>query len=287
MNQDASEEDRQDLEKPEKILDDIAASLEDLQTRFTEGAIRIGQDRERISAIRPIWQELSNSDVSDPGAAQVYASGVYALAAYRDELAEFRDRAIPVTDRLIRQLPSTDGTAVLTSSSFTLIRSSYIPALTASLFEPTQSDHETIIKRLEGIDSALTKTYLAIREVLYGTTSDPERAALYLLRQTFDHLFSALAPNELVRSSKFFKPKDADKKELVTRHERLMYAAHTHITNVHRRNALVASSRHMLDLYDALNDAHIRGTLNTNQAREGLREMLVLIQEWVRSLDNE
>jgi hypothetical protein len=274
----------EDLENSEQIIDEIDSTLGDLKTRFVEGAIHFGQEQERIQKIRPEWEKLSSIDVSDADQAQIYASGVHALAAFRDELNDYRNMVFPLTEGILRQSPSTDGTLTVTSSTTSFL-SVNAPDLTSYILEPSQSENEEILNKLRNIDPTLEKTYSAVREVLYGTVSDPERAALYLIRQTFDHFFGTLAPDDSVRSSKFFKQKNEKNSDRVTRHERLMYAAHTHIGNKYRRNALIASFRHMLDLYEGLNRAHTRGAVNPEQARVALREMLVLLQDWIRSID--
>ncbi len=285
MSEEPNQDNPEDLEDPERIIDEIDSSFGDLKARFAEGAIYFGQEQERIQLIRSEWEKLSSTDVSDPDQVQIYASGVHALSAYRDELIDYKNMVFPLTDDLLRRSPPTGGTVSLTSTTSSFLRSVSIPTLASHLLEPTQSENEEILKKLKAIDPTLEKTYSGIREVLYGTVSDPERAALYQLRQTFDHFFGALAPDDLVRSSKFFKPKSDANRDRVTRHERLMYAAHTRIANGYRRNSLIASFRHILDLYEALNKAHTRGDINPNQAREALREMLVLLQEWIRSID--
>jgi hypothetical protein len=284
MSEEPIKNNSDNLENPENIIDEIDSVLGDLKARFAEGAIHFGQEQERIQIIRPEWGKLSSTDVSDPDQAQIYASGVHALAAYRDELRDYKNTVYPHIDDMFRYSPSTGGTISVTSSTSTLI-SIKTPDLTSYILEPSIEENKEIQSKLRNIDPALEKTYLAIREVFYGTVADPERGALYLIRQTFDHLFGTLAPDDSVRSSKFFKPKADKEKDSVTRHERLMYAAHTHIGNNSRRNALIASFRHMLDVYDGLNKAHTRGTLNSDQARAALREMLVLLQEWLRSID--
>lgn len=285
MDEAPNENDPKDLENPEHIIDEIDSSLGDLKARFVESAIHFGQEQERIQKIRPEWEKLSSTDVFDEEQAQIYASGVRALAAYRDEMNDYKKVVFQFTDDLLQQSPSSDSTVALTTSTTSFVLSVSTPDLTSYILEPTQSENEDILKKLRAIDPALEKTYSAIREVLYGTVSDPERAALYLIRQTFDHLFGALAPDDLVRSSKFFKLKDGKDENLVTRHERLMYAAHTHISNSSHRNGLIASFRHMLDLYDGLNRAHTRGVVNPEQARVALHEMLVLLQDWIRSIN--
>jgi hypothetical protein len=273
-----------DLENPEHIIDEIDSMLGDLKARFVEGAIHFGQEQERIKVIRPEWEKLSSANVSDPNQVQIYASGVQALAAYRDELRDYKNVVYPFTDEVLRYSPSTGSTVSVTSSTTTLI-SITTPDLTSYILEPSIEENKEIQNKLRNIDPSLEKTYSAIREVLYGTVSDPERGALYLIRQTFDHFFGTLAPDDAVRSSKFFRPKIDKDKDNVTRHERLMYAAHTHIENNSRRKALIASFRHMLDVYEGLNRAHTRGTLNPEQTRVALREMLVLLQEWIRAID--
>lgn len=289
MSEEPIENNPDDLENPEHIIDEIYSMFGDLKARFVEGAIYFGQEQERIQSIRPEWQKLSSGDVSDPGQAQIYASGVHVLAAYRDELRDYKNLVSPQIDGILRYSPSTSGTVSVTSSTGTLTMSTFAstppPNLTSYILEPSIEENKEIQNKLTNIDPALEKTYSAIREVFYGTASDPERAALYLIRQTFDHFFGALAPDDAVRTSKFFKPKADKDKEKVTRHERLMYASHTHIGNNSRRKSLIASFRHMLDVYDGLNRAHIRGTLNPAQARAALREMLVLLQEWIRAID--
>jgi hypothetical protein len=284
MDEEPVESNPDDLENPEKIIDEIDSMLGDLKGRFIEGAIRFGQEQERIQVIRPEWEKLASAYISDPEQVQIYASGVHALAAYRDELRDYKNSVFPLTDDILRYSPSTSGTVSVTSSTTTII-STRMPDLTSYILEPSVEENREIQSKLSSIDPALEKTYSAIREILYGTVSDPERGALYLIRQTFDHFFATLAPDDSVRSSKFFKQKGEKDKNSVTRHERLMYAAHTHIGNTSRRKALIASFRHMLDVYDGLNRAHTRGTLNIEQARVALREMLVLLQDWIRAID--
>jgi predicted pPIWI-associating nuclease len=284
MSEEPIENNSDDLEKPERIIDEIDSMLGDLKARFVEGAIHFGQEQERIQIVRPEWEKLSSADVIDPDQAQIYASGVHALAAYRDELRDYKNTVYPYIGDMLQYSPSTGGTVSVTSSTTTIISTTVVD-LTSYILEPSIEENKEIQNKLRNIDPALEKTYLAIREILYGTASDPERAALYLIRQTFDHFFAALAPDDAVRSSTFFKPKADKNKNAVVRHERLMYAAHTHIGNNSRRKALIASFRHMLDVYEGLNRAHTRGNMNLEQARVALREMLVLLQEWIRAID--
>ena len=227
---------------------------------------------------------LAKNASKEPDAAVLYSSGVNSLSAYRDELEDLEGVVLPATQRAIEISASSDSLVNLTSATVTFVQPGVAIPLPSDLLEPSRADHAEIRAKLDQIDPALGNTYGSIREVLYGTREDPQRAALYLLRQTFDHFFSALAPDESVRDSKFFRPKSGERPDLVTRHERLMYAAHTHIANPGRRSSIIASFRHMLDIYDALSSAHKRDSLNKEQSVAALGEMLALLQDWIRSI---
>jgi hypothetical protein len=271
------------LEEPEKVIDEIAQSLDELHAKYAAVTVVFGEDKERMESLRSTWRGLANSTTNDPSQVHIYASGVHVLQAYRDDLVQFKQVAIPLADQVLAASPSSDTAVAVTNTSLGFVRPTIVPGLPSALLEPRWADTEQVLHVLASIDQSLSDTYSAIREVLYGTRSDPERAALYLLRQTFDHFFRALAPNDAVRDSRFFKAKEPPKEAQVHRHERLMYAAHTHIINPSRRTSLVASFRHMLDVYDALNDAHADAKIDPATARAALTEMLTLLQDWARA----
>ena len=47
---------------------------------------------------------------------------------------------------------------------------------------------------------------------------------------------------------------------------------------------LLNSSKHILDVYEALNRAHTRGSLQPEKARTALKEMNSVIENWVEGL---
>lgn len=114
---------------------------------------------------------------------------------------------------------------------------------------------------------------------------DKERAALFLIRQSFDHLFDILAPDEKVRASKYWKPKEGDKPNQVYRIERIEYASYSHIADPLRANTLAATSKQMNEVYNLLNQAHERGELNIDKAMKALRAMKSMLDEWADALD--
>ena len=100
----------------------------------------------------------------------------------------------------------------------------------------------------------------------------------------FDHLFGVLAPDDKVKVSPYWEPKDDNETNQVTRAERIEYAANTHIRNKTASERLIASTKHMLEVYNTLNKAHKRGKLDRSQSRESLKEMQSIIEDWVQSL---
>lgn len=275
-----------DRENPEEIIDDITTTLEALQMDLSEGATIIGEEKERFEAIRPAWVELSSRVTTDPDVAQIYASGVDALAAFRDELKEYRPLVSGLTSRLIYGFSSSSDFTISTTSATVSMFSAGGLNLPDKVTLPRFGKFEETRSRLAKMDSSLADTYAAVREVLYGTHSDPERGALYLTRQLFDHFFGVLSPNDEVKSSDIWRRKSGeDDTKDVTRLDRIYYAADIHVQDQAKQKTLLTSAKHMLEVYNALNKAHKRGIVNQQQARQALNEMFTLIDSWVWAID--
>src|SRR5690606_10251791 len=134
-------------------------------------------------------------------------------------------------------------------------------------------DQTEVEKKLSVIDPSLAATYREIRQAYHGTTADPARAALGLMRQVFDHFFDKLAPNDVVRTSQYWKPKRGLDPNQVTRRERMTYAAHKHIRGKVRAQTVIANIDNILETYQMLNALHKRDALSIKQARIALRTM--------------
>ncbi len=275
-----------DEEQPQDILDEMEETLDDLHTEFTEAASVIGVEKERIQAIRPVWQALADSDTDSPEYANVYSTGVHALAAHRDFLKDMSDQYGSIGS-LVREIRgSTDSTVAITAVTQSFFSRGLVSVAPTPPTLPPKDEAKDVEATLRRLDPALLATYLGVREALYGTRSDPERAALYEIRQVFDHFFSILAPDDQVRESKYWRPQDGDRPNVVTRDERLRYAANTHARTPILARTLIGSSRHMLSVHDALNSAHKRGELDVNKARTSIREMDILLRQWITSTDS-
>jgi len=149
---------------------------------------------------------------------------------------------------------------------------------------PRNTD-ETYVSKLKKLDPALAASYEQIWETIYGTSSDKFRAALYMMRQVYDHFFATLAPDEEVRESEFWRPKETDKPNQIYRSERVRYAAAKHLKDIHIADTLAAASRHTVELHMAANSAHKRGELDEIKAEKTLRAMDQNLKDWIDAID--
>lgn len=134
-------------------------------------------------------------------------------------------------------------------------------------------------------DGSLGKTYSEINDVLFGTTSDPERIASFAVRQVYDHLMSKLAPDDCVRASEYFSPKrETGKEDQVSRRERLSYAIATHVKDPEKAKQLTILSDHILEFYDVLQKAHTRGPLDAQEAIAAIRTVVQYLDLWADAL---
>ena len=148
----------------------------------------------------------------------------------------------------------------------------------------TSVSSEIYASRLEKLDAELGRMYRGIAEVFWGSTQNPERTALGLTRQVFDHLFSVLAPDDKVRDSAHFTPKTNGDEKAVQRIERIRYAAYTRIKDRAQADFLAEQAAGLLNAYGELNRLHVRDGIDRSQATQILQAMLVFLQQWIDAL---
>ena len=154
---------------------------------------------------------------------------------------------------------------------------------TPSFMQADANKVETILHKL---DPSLANTYKEIEQIYYGTDADRVRAANSSMRQTFDHFFEKLAPDDVVRKSKYWKPKPKEKNpDLVTRRERILYAINTHVKTPSRATSLMQEMKVIIDAYKALNSLHKRGAVNINSAKKALFTVKHYIEEFANEID--
>jgi hypothetical protein len=122
--------------------------------------------------------------------------------------------------------------------------------------------------------------------LFYTQQHDQKRAALFQMRQVYDHIFEKLAPDDDVRQSVFWSVKGGDKPNAVYGQERLQFAAHPCISDEERRTALLESVKETLCSYDRLQEAHKRGALSIENASEAFAASDSLLRRWIDAADH-
>jgi hypothetical protein len=140
-------------------------------------------------------------------------------------------------------------------------------------------------QRLEKLDPELGRYYRGISEAFFGLTENAERTAFSLARQCFDHLFAILVPDdEDVRRSRFFRKKDGEKPDVVSRVERIKFAASTRIRDAAQADLLAEQAAEMVSGYGRLQELHAREAIDREHARAVLRTFMAAIEQWIDAL---
>jgi hypothetical protein len=273
-------------EEIKRLFEESKVAADKLHRRYTQGAKLTGYIRDRLEANEPYWVTLADCSPEDPDMDMTIASGEAFLRSYKQQLnylyGQLSDQSASLTT-----LASSGSTFDANTASLCDV----IPIFQGKELEHQpcpfieQGDYSSRERQLEKLDPSLARTYSQVWEALHGTRSDPERTALYLMRQTYDHFFYVLAPDDKVRQSKVWKEKEGDKPELVTRAERIEYAALTHIKDEGWAKLMSSSAKPILKVYSELNQAHKRGELNPTKARRAVLAMDKVISDWLDALD--
>jgi hypothetical protein len=268
-----------------KIYQNAIDKADDLQHHFAESAKFAGYIKDRLILNKPYWDFITDYPQGNSTVDTTKMSGQLFLGSFKRNLEMIEEQIPNQAANLTKLVSSIDSfwanTAILghVTPDFNNEKVDYHPCP----FVHRENDLDRSI-RLEKLDPSLAKTYRGVWEAFYGTNSDRERAALFMMRQTFDHLFDTLSPDDKVRKSPIWKEKDGPKKDLVTRTERIEYAAITHIKDESKRDMLSGSTKMIKNAYDELNKAHKRGDLDPKKAKAAIQAMDKIISDWLDAL---
>lgn len=145
----------------------------------------------------------------------------------------------------------------------------------------TPERFERYAAKLTQLDTELGKVYGSVWQKYYAGTDDPYRSALGAMRQSYDHLFRVLAPDDAVRDSPYFSTKQDGDPNQVHRDERLLFAANKFIADPLKRSAIEAGVTGALANYRRLNSLHGTKPLDAELVRQALCAMQAVIEEWV------
>jgi len=270
---------------PVPLFDSIISKLKKFHQQSVDAAQNFGYALLVFENLKSIWENMSESKINNNDAAQMYKDNIEFLQMFNNEL----DYSAEVTNRDLVLSGYASGSSayfVNSTSSTDAFMDIDLGLITPyeSLMRRSPERQKEYSERFSKIDTNLGKTFKEIWEALYGTKQDPERAALFLIRQAFDHLFNELAPDKEVRNSIYWERKKEGKQNQIYRRERIEYAANKFIKDKYRRNTVLATSKNMLNVYDSLNRAHNRGELDKNKARNVLHQMATFLENWIDAI---
>lgn len=282
-----------DLEEVKEIilnlLKEINNLLNDIQKDFIQGAQQIGIVKQNINNLEPFFNNINPSSTKDNDVSQFLYNVKDFLSSYKNELQIQKSKTNEAINNVYHSTASGVVFAYSTTSAWSVVASeSYNPNDIKLKLPVTAPSNSNFPEKLAKLDISLSNTYKEIDEILHGTVADPKRAALYMIRQSFDHLFDKLAPDEEVRSSKYWKKKDSKESKNpneVWRIEKIKYAAFTHVKDETRAQGLVDQSKFVIDTYNLLNKAHKREELNIDEANNLIISMKTILEEWVEALN--
>lgn len=231
------------------------------------------------------FKVINENTKNYPEVTQVISSAYHQFVALNCNLIE-NDRSI--TDDL-EFSADISGSIITSCSSSESIAMAIEPKYNNNLVIPSflQPDINKVKNKLYTLDPSLAKTYEEIEQVYYATNADNTRSALSIVRQTFDHFFEKLAPDEYVRNSKYWKSKKGeDDPNLVTRRERIIYAINTHIKSQYKARQMEKDVKLIIDSYKALNSLHKRGNINLTNSKKALYTIKHFLEEFTRSMND-
>ncbi|HKZ82097.1 MAG TPA: hypothetical protein VJ793_00390 [Anaerolineae bacterium] len=271
-------------EELDRAFSEAIMAAEHLHRSLASATENAGYARQILVTSHPRYVMLYEKAKDDPSFYPIVASGLNFIKSITGELNQLSGLVNDVQVYLEPVAFSTGSFGGSVDAAFALSRIHDEPA-----FEPIpaplpRKSREEYSSRLKALDPSLSLSYDQVWQTYYGTSADRYRASLFMMRQVFDHFFSCLAPDDLVRQSEFWKRKQGEKPDQIYRSERIRYAAHTHVKRPGQTNILAASARQISDLYEAANEAHKRGTLDEANANKALLTMNSILKDWIDAL---
>lgn len=126
-----------------------------------------------------------------------------------------------------------------------------------------------ICSNLQKISPHLVPLYNSAWENLETNLNDPERSAIFQMRELLSHVLDLLAPKDAIKGLPNFVP-DPTAKDGVTRRHRLEYIATNKAKDNFNKKVIEDLIKAFLDNFEVLNGAHKKGSLNKLQSESFL-----------------
>jgi hypothetical protein len=267
----------------DQAFDEAFTAAKRLHTKITTLAEDTGYMVNVISSAKLQLDELFERAKTDPSVYPFVASGIDYLRGLSGELNTLNDETVRFTFQFGPAVNSTGTFAGTTDSGEAFWNPKY--ELKPFSPPPNRKTREHYSDELKELNSTLADSYNQVWQTYFGTSSEPHRAALFMMRTLFDNFFAWLGPDEEVRKSKYWHRKDSDKPNQIWRSERLAFALEKNIKDSNRRAVLEAESKQINALYKAANEAHNRGSLDEDKASKTLLAMDSFLNDWIDSLN--
>ena len=147
--------------------------------------------------------------------------------------------------------------------------------------EPKRKNkHITIKSSLKDISPHLGKMYAGAWESFDLNDNDPERGAMFLMREVISQIIDFLAPKEIMQKIFNLNPE-----ENATRRQRLEYIAENKAKDVFNSSLIDSMIKSILDSYSDLNKAHKRKALNSSEVENFLFQADDLLHIFLNAID--
>lgn len=236
-------------------------------------------------SIRIVETSKEYWDYADPESFKTSASGIASvnfLKAMAREASLIRSVAVNAHDQISQLSSSSDSLGTVTTTAYSMV-------CRVNSFDPRKIDEEiekpnkeeAYARKFDAFDPELGKLYRQIFEVRRRTTSHPEKSILPDIRQAYDHLIRKLAPDDEVRAQPNWKPVDPTKPKMVSRQQRLEYAAIKHIREDTHRSTIIASTEHIIAVHNDLDKLyHTEKQIDVAQAFAASKSMIEVLNQW-------
>lgn len=271
----------------QSLISEIDNLLEQIQRKHIQSANDIGNIRDNLNKLSPFFDTNLDSN-NETEYLPLFLTAKDYLISYRDKVQSHAQKTGNVFKETQYIAASGAVFAALSGTAWSVIDSNNYPENEIS-FPQDQYSRDDYYNMFIKIDESLGKTYQEIDQILYNTESDPERAALFMARQSFDHFFDVIAKNDDVRQSPYWSKKEPhviNDQNIVWRIEKIRYAAHTRIKDPLKAQNLIDQSNYIIETYKLLNKAHTRGRINKEEAKNLIISIKKILEEWIVALDS-
>jgi len=269
---------------PSELIEDTERRLGGIQQRIAAASEQAGYAQKMISASKPYWRS-ADKIFMEGTEDEILTSGYDVVQSFNEEVHSLDEQS----GEFLNKVQSVMGSAhiVANSTGSTAAFSGYpfdFDPKPLRQFRYTFDSHDEYAKRISELDSSLGQTFGGIKGAYFGSSKDGLRQALFLTRQTFDHFFDVLVKDEEVKQQSWWSPENPQEPDVVSRPQRIRYAAEKYVDDPARRQLLIDGAQHMNNVYNKLQKLHKRGSLDEEKDKDALFEMLDLLKTWVDSL---